>query len=75
MKTAAMLAILILGTCFYMSTAVPVARQTEVYNQVAKAADFDDPDPCLLCNLLVQHICKENYTIIATIKAASNFSS
>ena len=31
--------------------------QTEADNQVVKAADFNNP--CLLCNLLVQHICEE----------------
>ena len=51
--------IFILGTCFYVSTAAP--RQTEANNQVAKATDFINPDPCLLCNLLVQHICEEQY--------------
>ena len=49
--------IFILGTCFNMSTAAP--RQTEADNQVVKAVDLNNPDPCLLCNLLVQHICEE----------------
>ena len=52
MKTTAMLVIFILGMCFYMSTAAPMAGQTEVYNQIAKAAG----DPCLVCSLLVDHL-------------------
>jgi hypothetical protein len=51
--------IFILGACFYMSAAAP--RQTEANSQVAKAADFIETDPCLLCNLLRQHICEQRY--------------
>ena len=68
MKTAAMLVIFILGTCFYMSTAAP-SRHTEVYNQVDKVADVD---PCLLCNLLVNHLtyCEDHlyYRYIITLQ-------
>jgi hypothetical protein len=59
MNTAATLAIFILGACFYMSATALAPRQTEANSRVAKAADFIETDPCLLCNILMQHICEE----------------
>ena len=59
MKTAVALVIFILGTCFYMSTAAPQFPQlTDAYNEIAMAAD--NPDPCLLCKIYVDHIICED---------------
>ena len=52
MKTTAMFVILVLGACFYMSTAAP-SKLTEVYNQVAKAEQVDE---CFVCSLLMDHL-------------------
>ena len=65
MKTAT-LVIFILGTCFYMSIAAP--GQAYANNQVAMAADLvESTDSCLLCELLMDHICEDNNYIITRV--------